>query len=98
MRRLLGLVAMATVVTLMASPAGAFTCPVHIKQAEDLIAKAEAKVTPDTRGIVDEAKKTLMEAKAHHEKAKTKRDHAAAIRKAKVASALAEEAITLQSP
>lgn len=98
MKRMAALVAMGAVLLVGVSPARAFTCPVHIKQAEDLVAKAEAKVTPETRGIVDEAKKTLMEAKAHHEKAKGKRDHAAAIRKAKVASALAEEAITLQSP
>ena len=98
MKRLGVLATTALVLLLAATPARAFTCPVHIKQAEDLVAKAEAKVTPDTRGLVDEAKKMLVEAKAHHEKAKTKRDHAAAIRKAKVASALAEEAITNQTP
>jgi hypothetical protein len=98
MRRFVALVTMALAVLAVASPARAFTCPVHIKQAEDLIAKAEAKVTPETRGLVDEAKKMLVEAKGHHETAKGKRDHAAAVRKAKVASAVAEEAITLQSP
>ena len=98
MRRFVALVTMAAAVLMVASPARAFTCPVHIKQAEDLIAKAEAKVTAETRGLVDEAKKMLVEAKTHHEKARAKRDHAAAIRKAKVASALAEEAITLQTP
>ena len=82
----------------LASSAWAFNCPVVIKQAEDLIKKAETKVTADTRGLVDDAKKMVAEAKAHHENAKTKRDHADAVRKAKVASALAEEAITLQSP
>jgi coenzyme F420-reducing hydrogenase beta subunit len=80
------------------SVAWAFNCPVVIKQAEDLIKKAEAKVTADTRSLVDDAKKMVAEAKAHHETAKGKRDHADAVRKAKVASALAEEAITLQSP
>jgi hypothetical protein len=76
----------------------AFNCPVVIKQAEDLIKKAEAKVTADTKSLVDEAKKMVAEAKGNHENAKTKRDHADAVRKAKVASAFAEEAITLQSP
>lgn len=87
----------AVIALLLVSPAWAFNCPVVIKQAEDLIKKAEAKVNADTRGLVDDAKKMLAEAKAHHETAKTKRDHADAVRKAKVASALAEEAITLQS-
>lgn len=77
----------------------AFTCPVVIKQAEDLIKKAEAgKVTPDTRQLIDEAKKLLAEARAHHESAKTKRDHGDAVRKARTAVAFAEEAIILQSP
>lgn len=77
----------------------AFTCPVVIKQAEDLIRKAEAaKPGPETRPLLDEAKKQLAEAKAHHEKAKTKRDHGDAVRKAKVAAAFAEEAIVLQNP
>jgi hypothetical protein len=82
-----------------ASPAGAFTCPVVIKQAEDLIRKAEAgKVTADTRPLLDEAKKQVAEAKTHHETAKSKRDHGDAVRKAKVAAAYAEEAILLQNP
>jgi hypothetical protein len=80
-----------------ATTAWAFTCPVFIKQAEDLIKKAEAgKVNADTRPLIEEAKKVLAEARVHHETAKTKRDHADAIRKAKVAAAYAEEAITLQ--
>lgn len=79
--------------------AWAFNCPVAIKQAEDLIKKAEAgKVTPETKPLIDEAKKLVAEAKAHHENAKTKRDHGDAIRKAKTAAAFAEEAITLQNP
>jgi hypothetical protein len=79
--------------------AWAFTCPVVIKQAEDLIKKAEAgKVTADTKPLIEEAKKQLAEAKAHHDNAKTKRDHGDAVRKAKVATAFAEEAITLQNP
>jgi hypothetical protein len=78
------------------TPALAFTCPVVIKQAEDTIKKAEAgKTTPETKALIDEAKKYLAEAKGHHENAKVKKDHGDAVRKAKVATAFAEEAITL---
>ena len=81
------------------APSWAFNCSVVIKQAEDLVKKAEAgKLSPDTRPLLDEAKKLLAEAKAHHENAKTKRDHGDAVRKAKVAAAFAEEAIILQTP
>ena len=80
-------------------PSWAFNCPVVIKQAEELVRKAEAgKLSPDTRPLLDEAKKQLAEAKAHHENAKTKRDHGDAVRKAKIAAAFAEEAIVLQTP
>ena len=80
-------------------PSWAFNCPVVIKQAEDLVRKAEAgKLSPDTRPLLDEAKKLLAEAKAHHENAKTKRDHGDAVRKAKIAAAFAEEALVLQTP
>ena len=79
--------------------AWAFTCPVVIKQAEDLLKKAEAgKQNADTRPLIDEAKKFLNEARAHHEGAKTKKDHGDAVRKAKIAAAYAEEAIVLASP
>jgi hypothetical protein len=98
MRRCGALITVVVVILAAGSLAHAFNCPVVIKQAEDLIKKAEAKVTAETRGLVDEAKKLLVEARAHHEGAKTKRDHADAVRKAKVAMAFAEEAITLQSP
>jgi hypothetical protein len=81
-----------------ASAGWAFNCPVVIKQAEDLIRKAESKSGPDTRPLIEEAKKLLAEARAHHGNAKTKRDHGDAVRKAKFAIALAEEAIVLQSP
>ena len=82
-----------------ASTAWAFTCPVVIKQAEDLVKKAESgKVTPDTRPLIDEAKKLIAEARAHHDNAKVKRDHGDAVRKAKTAAAFAEEAIVLQNP
>lgn len=98
MSRLVPLVTATAVLLLSVAPAIGFNCPVLIKQAEDMIKKAETKVTADTRPLVDEAKKMLAEAKGHHENAKTKRDHADAVRKARVAAAFAEEAITLQSP
>jgi len=45
-------------IVLISVAAWAYTCPVVIKQAEDLIKKAEAgKVTPETRQLIDEAKK-----------------------------------------
>ena len=94
-----GIVLMLALVVTVASQAWAFTCPVVIKQAEDLIKKAEAgKVTADTKPLIDEAKKQLAEARAHHDNAKTKRDHGEAVRKAKVAAAFAEEAIVRQVP
>jgi hypothetical protein len=84
---------------LVGPPSWAYNCPVVIKQAEDVIKKAEAgKVSPETRPLIDEAKKLLAEAKAHHENAKTKRDHGDSVRKAKTAIAYAEEAIILQNP
>ena len=99
MKSVAGLVVCAVVVLAGApAPAWAFNCPVVIKQAEDLIRKAEPKATPDTKPLIDEAKKQVAEAKSHHESAKTKRDHGDAVRKAKVAAAFAEEAITLQGP
>jgi hypothetical protein len=88
-----------TLVAALAAPAWAFNCPVVIKQAEDMIKKAEAtKVNADSKPLIDEAKKLVGEAKAHHEGAKVKKDHGDAIRKAKTASAYAEEAISLASP
>ena len=78
--------------------ASAFNCPVVIKQAEDMLKKAEAKPTAETRPLLDEARKLITEAKAHHENAKTKKDHGDAIRKAKTAFAYAEEAVTLSAP
>src|SRR5262249_27934161 len=73
-------------------------CPVVIKQAEDMLKKAEAKPNADTKPLIDESKKYLAEARAHHENAKTKRDHGEAVRKAKFALALAEDEVTLQTP
>ena len=89
---------MVMVVVVLTGAAWGFNCPVVIKQAEDMLKKAEAKPNADTKPLIDDAKKYLAEAKAHHENAKTKRDHGDAVRKAKFALALAEEAVTLQSP
>jgi hypothetical protein len=89
----------ASLLLLLGPATWAYNCPVVIKQADDLIKKAEAgKVTPETRQLIDEAKKLLGEARVHHEAAKSKRDHGDAVRKAKTAVAFAEEAIVLQSP
>jgi hypothetical protein len=89
----------AALIVALAVPAAAFNCPVVIKQAEDLIKKADAtKVNAETKPLIDEAKKLVGEAKAHHEGAKTKKDHGDAIRKAKTAAAYAEEAISLATP
>jgi hypothetical protein len=99
MTRLVVVLVAAACVFASGSLAWAFNCPVVMKQAGDLIRKAESgKTSAETKPLIDEAKKLLGEAKAHHENAKTKRDHAEAVRKAKFASALAEEAIVLQSP
>src|SRR5438105_11135426 len=92
-------ISIAMLVLAVAAPAWAFNCPVVIKQAEDLIKKAEGtKVNADSTPLIAEAKKLVAEAKTHHENAKTKKDHGDAIRKAKTASAYAEEAITLATP
>ena len=94
-----GFVLTLALVVAIPTAAWAFNCPVVIKQAEDLLKKAEAgKVSADTKPLVEEAKKQLAEARAHHDNAKTKRDHGDAVRKAKVAAAFAEEAIVLQQP
>jgi hypothetical protein len=95
----IGIVLTLSLLVVATPMAWAFTCPVVIKQAEDLVKKAESgKVTADTRPLIEEAKKLIAEAKAHHDHAKTKRDHGDAVRKAKTASAFAEEAILLQNP
>ena len=88
-----GLAVLAVVV-----PASAFNCPVVIKQAEDMLKKAEAKPNAETRPLIEESRKLIAEAKAHHENAKTKKDHGDAIRKAKTAFAYAEDAVTLSAP
>ena len=95
----IGIILALALLVVVAPAAWAFNCPVVIKQAEDMIKKAESgKVTADTKPLIEEAKKQVAEAKAHHENAKAKRDHGDAVRKAKVAAAYAEEAITLTNP
>jgi hypothetical protein len=97
--RSLGVALAVAVLAVSAGSAWGFNCPVVIKQAEDLIKKAETgKPNADTRPLIDEAKKFLNEARAHHEGAKTKKDHGDAVRKAKIAAAYAEEAIVLATP
>jgi len=78
---------------------GFFECykPLTAITRASLFAEA-GKVTPETRQLIDEAKKLVAEARAHHESAKIKRDHGDAVRKARTAVAFAEEAIILQSP
>jgi hypothetical protein len=94
-----GIVLALALLLLLTHPAAAFTCPVVIKQAEDLVRKAEAgKATADTKPLIEEARKQLAEARAHHDNARSKRDHADAVRKARVAAAFAEEAIYLHQP
>ena len=94
-----GIILALALLLVVAPAAWAFNCPVVIKQAEDLIKRAEGgKVGADTKPLIEEAKKQVAEAKAHHDTAKTKRDHGDAVRKAKVAAAFAEEAIVLQQP
>jgi hypothetical protein len=94
-----GIILTLALLLVVASAAWAFTCPVVIKQAEDLIKKAEAgKVNADTKPLIEEARKQVSEARAHHDNARIKRDHGDAVRKAKVAAAFAEEAILLQQP
>jgi len=88
-----------TVVVLVAPPARAYMCPVVIKQAEELIARAErGKTTPESAALLEDARKLVGEARAHHENAKSKKDHDDAIRKARTALGLAEEALKLQAP
>jgi len=77
-------------------PVLANNCPLQIQRAEELIKKAErGKLPPEARALLEEARKLVGEARASHEGAKGKPDHADAIRKAKTAQALAEEAAAL---
>ena len=75
----------------------AYNCPVQIKLAEELIARAEkGKNTAESKKLLEDARKLLGEARVHHEQAKTKKDHDEAIRKAKAAQERADEAMKLQ--
>ncbi|HXU88617.1 MAG TPA: hypothetical protein VFQ62_07185 [Methylomirabilota bacterium] len=97
--RTLGVTLAVALLAFWTGSAWPFNCPVVIKQADDLIKKAEAtKPNAETRPLIDEAKKLVGEARAHHEGAKTKKDHGDAVRKAKTAAAYAEEAIVLATP
>ena len=80
----------------------AYSCPLVIKDADEMIGKAEAAVTksqsPDKAAAekaLAEAKRTVGEARRVHEAAKAKADHAAAVRKGKIARIYAEEALVL---
>jgi len=76
----------------------AYTCPVLIKQAEDAIAKAErTQLLPEGRALIEDAKKLVAEARRHHGTATAKKDHDDAVRKARTAQGLAEEALKLQA-
>jgi len=87
------------VVVLATAPTSAYMCPVLIKQAEQTIARAErGKTNAESRALLEDARKLVAEAKAHHEGAKSKRDHDDAVRKARTAQGLAEEALKLQTP
>ena len=73
-------------------PAAAYSCPLLIKEADDLIARAETAVHKSTAADRASAERALAEARKDHEGARAKADHAAAVRKAKIAKAYAEEA------
>lgn len=82
--------------------AHAYSCPVLIKEADELIARAEAAVLKTASGdkaaaarALAEARKMVAEARHDHETATAKAGHAAAVRKAKIARAYAEEAQVL---
>ncbi len=86
-------------------PAGAYSCPILINEADELIAKADAAVQKSTAAdraaaerALAEAKRMVAEARKEHEGAKAKAGHAAAVRKAKIAKAYAEEAQVLAGP
>ena len=95
----LTLLAFALVMSWGIVPAMAYNCPASILQAEEWIVAAEAlhRSSPhEMRAHVAEAKKLVAEAKEHHEKATGRADHAAAIRKARTAQFLCQEAVDIQ--
>src|SRR2546429_9881162 len=80
-------------------PSWAFNCPVVIKQAEDLVRKAEAgKLSPDTPALVDQAKKQLAEGNAHPHNAKKQGGHGDAGREAQIAAAVGQGATVRPDP
>jgi hypothetical protein len=86
-------------ITLPASPAAAWNCPVHIKSAEDAIKRAETmKLSADAKGLIEQAKALVAEAKKHHTDANAKIDHANAMWKARAAQAQAEAAAAISTP
>ncbi len=88
-----------TGLTLHASTAAAWNCPVQIKSAEDAIKRAEAmKLSAEARGLVEQAKALVAESKKHHTDAKAKIDHANAMWKARAAQAQAEAAAAISTP
>lgn len=89
----------------LASAAVAYGCAVLIKDAEELIAKAQPAVTksassdkPHAEQALAEARRLVGEARRDHEGAKSKLGHAEAVRKARTAKAFAEEALVLSQP
>ena len=93
------LAALAVLFCLSAPPALAWNCPEQIKAAEDAIKRAEAmKLSPEARGLVELAKRTLDEARKNHADAKSKIDHANAMWRAKAAQAQAESAAAISTP
>jgi hypothetical protein len=101
MRALLSL-AVAAGITIASAYAHAYSCPVVIKEAEDQTVRAEGAIAKATGGdraaaeaALAEARRMVGEARKEHEGARAKAGHAAAVRKAKVARAYAEEAQVL---
>jgi hypothetical protein len=100
--RALPSLAIAAALVVLPTLGHAYSCPILIKEAEDQIVRAEAalaKATGGDRAAADaalaEAKRMVAEARKEHEGAKAKPGHAAAVRKAKIARAYAEEAQAL---
>ena len=99
-----GVLVLGVATWLAAAPlaAHAYSCPVLIKEADEQITRAEAAVAKMGAGdkaaaerALAEARRMVSEARKDHEGAKSKAGHAAAVRKAKIAKAYAEEAQVL---
>ena len=90
---------LALVFALGTARALAWNCPVQIKAAEDAIKRAETmKLGPDARGLIEQARKLLDDARKDHREAKAKIDHANAMWKARAALAQAEAAAAISAP